>query len=107
NGGWMGGAEELGLRGDVVQALENATLGQTGAKGGACPAVGATQYLPRIIGERLAREMIFCARRFPAKEAVEIGLINKCVPQKDLRKETLAGCETIKGHSPQTLRMTK
>ena len=36
-----------------------------------------------------------------------IGLINKCVPQSELRKETLAWCETIKGHSPQTLRMTK
>jgi 1,4-dihydroxy-2-naphthoyl-CoA synthase len=69
--------------------------------------VGATQYLPRIIGERLAREMIFCARRFSAQEAAEIGLINKCVPQSDLRRETLAWCETIKGHSPQTLRMTK
>ncbi len=92
---------------DLVIASENAVLGQTGARVGACPTVGATQYLPRIIGERLAREMIFCARRFTAKEAVEIGLINKCVPQADLRKETLAWCETIKGHSPQTLRMTK
>jgi naphthoate synthase len=82
-------------------------LGQTGAKVGACPTVGATQYLPRIIGERLAREMIFCARRFTAKEAAAIGLINKCVPQKNLLKETLVWCEAMKGHSPQTLRMTK
>src|SRR5262249_620648 len=80
---------------------------QTGARVGACPTVGATQYLPRIIGERLAREMIFCARRFTAREAVAIGLINKCVAQKELKKATLAWCETIKGHSPQTLRMTK
>ncbi len=74
---------------------------------GACPTVGATQYIPRLIGERLAREMIFCARRFPAKEAVEVGLINKCVPQKDLLKETLKWCETMKGHSALTIRMTK
>jgi naphthoate synthase len=91
----------------VVIASENAILGQTGAKVGACPTVGATQYLPRIIGERLAREMIFCARRFSAQEAVEVGLINKCVPQSDLRKETLKWCETMKGHSALTLRMTK
>jgi naphthoate synthase len=107
NGWCMGGGHELALWCDLVIASENAVLGQTGAKVGACPTVGATQYLPRIIGERLAREMIFCARRFTAKEAVEIGLINKCVPQQDLLKETLAWCETIKGHSPQTLRMTK
>jgi len=51
--------------------------------------------------------MIFCARRFTAEEAVGIGLINKCVPQKDLRAETLKWCETMKGHSALTLRMTK
>ena len=79
NGWCMGGGHELALWCDVVIASENAMLGQTGAKVGACPTVGATQYLPRIIGERLAREMIFFARRFSAKEAVEIGLINKCV----------------------------
>jgi 1,4-dihydroxy-2-naphthoyl-CoA synthase len=107
NGWCMGGGHELALWCDLVIASENAVLGQTGARVGACPTVGATQYLPRIIGERLAREMIFCARRFTAKEAVDIGLINKCVPQANLRKETLAWCETIKGHSPQTLRMTK
>ena len=99
NGWCMGGGHELALWCDLVIASENAMLGQTGAKVGACPTVGATQYLPRIIGERLAREMIFCARRFTAKEAEQIGLINKCVPQKDLLKETLVWCETIKGHS--------
>ncbi len=107
NGWCMGGGHELALWCDLVIASENAVLGQTGAKVGACPTVGATQYIPRIIGERLAREMIFCARRFGAKEAVEVGLINKCVPLKDLRKETLKWCETMKGHSALTIRMTK
>jgi dihydroxynaphthoic acid synthetase len=107
NGWCMGGGHELALWCDLVIASENAVLGQTGAKVGACPTVGATQYLPRIIGERLAREMIFCARRFTAKEAAEIGLINKCVPAEELRAETLKWCETIKGHSALTLRMTK
>jgi dihydroxynaphthoic acid synthetase len=107
NGWCMGGGHELALWCDLVIASENAVLGQTGAKVGACPTVGATQYIPRIIGERLAREMIFCARRFGAKEAAEVGLINKCVPQKDLVSETLKWCETMKGHSALTIRMTK
>jgi 1,4-dihydroxy-2-naphthoyl-CoA synthase len=107
NGWCMGGGHELALWCDLVIASENAVLGQTGATVGACPTVGATQYLPRLIGERLAREMIFCARRFGAKEAVEVGLINKCVPQQDLLKETLKWCKAMKGHSSQTLRMTK
>ena len=107
NGWCMGGGHELALWCDLVIASENAVLGQTGAKVGACPTVGATQYIPRIIGERLAREMIFCARRFTGREAVEVGLINKCVPQEDLLTETLKWCETMKGHSALTIRMTK
>ncbi len=107
NGWCMGGGHELALWCDLVIASENAVLGQTGAKVGACPTVGATQYLPRILGERLAREMIFCARRFTAKEAEEVGLINRCVPQDKLLEETLKWCETMKGHSGLTIRMTK
>lgn len=107
NGWCMGGGHELALWCDLVIASDDSVLGQSGAKVGACPTVGATQYLPRIIGERLAREMIFLARRFSATEAVDIGLINKCVPKKDLDAETLAWCETIKSNSSQTIRMTK
>ncbi len=107
NGWCMGGGHELALWCDLVIASEKSMLGQTGAKVGACPTVGATQYLPRIIGERLAREMIFLARRFTAAEAESIGLINKCVPEDRLMAETLAWCDTIKSHSAQTLRMTK
>ena len=67
----------------------------------------ARRSIPRIIGERLAREMIFCARRFTAREAVDVGLINKCVTQEELLPETLKWCETMKGHSALTIRMTK
>ena len=107
NGWCMGGGHELALWCDLVIASDDAMFGQSGAKVGACPTVGATQYIPRIIGERLAREMIFLARTFTAAEAVEIGLINKVVPKASLREETEKWCETIKSHSGQTLRMTK
>ena len=107
HGPCVGGGHELALWCDVVISAEDGVFGQTGAKVAACPTVGATQYLPRIVGERIAREMIFCARTFKAEEAVKIGLINKCVPKRELMAETLKWCETIKGHSSQTLRATK
>src|SRR3970282_125782 len=107
NGWCMGGGHEVALWCDLAIAAQDAVLGQTGARVGACPTVGAPQYLARRIGARLAREMIFCARRFTAKEAVEIGLINKCVPRKALRAETLKWCEAMQGHHALTLRMTK
>jgi dihydroxynaphthoic acid synthetase len=107
NGWCMGGGHELALWCDIVIASDNAIFGQSGAKVGACPTVGATQYIPRIIGERLAREMIFGARRFTAEEAVKIGLINHCVPRDQLRKKTEELCAKIRSHSSQTIRMTK
>ena len=107
NGWCMGGGNELALWCDLVVCSENAVFGQTGAKVGACPTVGATQYLPRVIGERLAREMIFCARTFNGPEAEKIGLANRCVKPEDLAATTLEMCEIIKSHSSQTIRMTK
>ena len=107
NGWCVGGGHELALWCDLVIASERARFGQTGARVGACPTVGATQYLPRLVGERLAREMIFLCRTLSAREAVEAGLINRSVPHDSLLEETVKWCEQIKGYSGQTLRATK
>jgi len=107
NGWCMGAGHEMTLWCDLAIASENAVFGLTGARLGTIPTLGATQYLPRIIGERLAREMIFLARRFNGREAVEIGLINRCVPQKELLAETKKWCNALKGHSPLALRLAK
>ena len=107
NGYCMGGGHELALWCDLVIASDDAVFGQTGARVGACPTVGATQYLPRMIGERLAREMIFLCRTFKAEEAEKIGLINKVVPKARLREATEEWCERLKSFSPQSLRATK
>jgi dihydroxynaphthoic acid synthetase len=101
NGWCMGGGNELALWCDLVIASDDAVFGQTGAR------VGATQYLPRMVGERLAREMIFLCRTLNAQEAVQFGLANKVVPKAELRRATEEWCERIKSYSPQTLRATK
>ena len=107
HGHCMGGGHELALWCDLVISADDGVFGQTGAKVGACPTVGATQYIPRLIGDRLAKEMIFLCRTFPAEEAVKIGLINKVVPKADLRRATEEWCQQMKGYSGQTLRATK
>ena len=107
HGACMGGGHELALWCDLVISAEDGIFGQTGARVGACPTVGATQYIPRLIGDRLAKEMIFLCRTFTADEAVKIGLINKVVPKAKLKEETEAWCQQIKGYSGQTLRATK
>ena len=107
NGFCMGVGHELALWCDLVICSDTAVLGQTGARVGACPTVGATQYLPRIVGERIAREMIFLCRTFTGKEAVDVCLANKCVSQDKLLYETMNWVKQINTYSGQTIRQTK
>ena len=106
--GWcMGGGNEWQLYCDLCIASENAVFGQSGAKVGALPVVGATQYLPLLMGDRRAREMLFLAKRYTAQEAKAAGLINEVVPDGDLEKKTEEWCKTIISHAPATLRSMK
>ncbi len=107
NGWCMGGGNEFNTFCDLAIASDRARFGQTGAKVGACPVVGATQYLPLFIGERKAKEMIFLCQQYTAQEALEMGLVNKVVPHERLEEETLAWCRTILSFAPTTLRSTK
>jgi naphthoate synthase len=107
NGWCMGGGNEIQLMCDLTIASERAVFGQTGAKVGACPVVGATQYLPRLVGDKKAKEIIFLCDRYTAQQAVEMNLINRVVPHDELRAATEEWCQRILSHSPQTIRFTK
>jgi enoyl-CoA hydratase/carnithine racemase len=106
-GACVGGGHELMLWCDLVIASEDSIFGQTGAKVGACPTVGATQYIAKLIGERRAKEMIFLCKRYSGKEAAEIGLANESVRAVDLLERVEAIVQQIKGYSSQTIRATK
>lgn len=103
----VGGGHELMLWCDLVVTAEDATFGQTGARVGACPTVGATQYIAKLIGERRAKEMIFLCKTYTGKEAAEIGLANIAVPREELRSTVEKVCRQIIGYSSATLRATK
>lgn len=106
-GACVGGGHELMLWTDLVIASEDSIFGQTGARVGACPTVGATQYIGKLIGERRAKEMIFLCKRYSGKEAAEIGLANEAVPASELLARVEAVVGEIKGYSSQTIRATK
>jgi len=103
----VGGGHELMLWCDLVITADDATFGQTGARVGACPTVGATQYIAKLIGERRAKEMIFLCKTYTGKEAAEIGLANISVPREELRSKVEEVCRQIVGYSSATIRATK
>lgn len=92
---------------DLSIASANAVLGQVGPSVGSFDAGFGTAYLTRLIGERKAREMWFLCRQYTAEQALNMGLINRVVPQDKLEEEVDAWCEEILKMSPTALRVTK
>ncbi len=103
----LGGGHELHLMCDLTIAAESAKFGQTGPTVGSVPIWGGTQMLPRIVGEKKAREIIFLCKRYSAADAEKMGLINTVVPDAKLEEETLAWCKRILEMSPQALGIAK
>lgn len=106
-GACVGGGHELMLWCDLVITADDAIFGQTGARVGACPTVGATQYIAKLIGERRAKEMIFLCKRYSGAEAADIGLANMSVAADELLTTVEGVVAQIRGYSSQTIRATK
>lgn len=107
NGYAVGGGDEIHLMCDLTIASENAIFGEVGTRVGTPPVWGATQLLPRLIGDKRAREVIYLGRRYSAHEAYELGLVNKVVPLAELDAEVDKWCKEILARSPQALRISK
>ncbi|MBI4564571.1 MAG: enoyl-CoA hydratase/isomerase family protein [Planctomycetes bacterium] len=80
NGMAIGGGNESQLACDLTVAAEHAVLGQVGTSVGSVACGGATQWLPLVVGDKRAREMLFLNGRIPARRALEWGLVNAVVP---------------------------
>ena len=78
------GGLELVMVCDLAIAAEDAKLSDQHANRGLVPAGGATQRLPRLIGIRKAKELLFTGDRISPAEAERLGLINKVAPADKL-----------------------
>ena len=103
----VGGGNELQMLCDLTVASDDSKFGQAGPKMGSVPVWWGTQLLPRIVGERRAREIVMLCEQIPAPEAVRIGLINKAVPAEELDAAVDAWCARLLSLSPQALRVAK
>lgn len=107
NGYAIGGGHELHLMCDLTIASDRAVFGQVGPRVGSVPIWGATQLLPRIVGEKKAREIIYLCLQYSAVEAMEMGMVNKVVPHEDLYNEVDDWCQQLLDKSPRSLRIAK
>ena len=107
NGAAYGGGCELVAAFDFAYASEKAVFAQTETKIGIIPGIGGTQNLARAVGERRAKELIFSAKPFSAKQALEWGLVNAIFPSKHLLRETIKICSLITKNAPIAIKEAK
>jgi len=88
NGFAVGGGNVLQMVCDITIASDTATFRQVGPMMGSFDAGYGTWYLEDLVGKKRAKEMWFSNPKIPAKQALEMGLINRVVPAADLRAET-------------------
>jgi cyclohexa-1,5-dienecarbonyl-CoA hydratase len=87
DGAAFGGGCELVAASDIVIASERARFGQPEIKLGVFPPVAAV-LLPRIIGDKRARELMLTGELIDAAEAARLGLVNYVVPREQLAQKT-------------------
>jgi enoyl-CoA hydratase len=107
NGYALGGGCELAMACDMIVASENARFGQPEIIVGLIPGGGGTQRLPRLIGEKRARELIYTGDIINAKEAERLGLVNKVVPADKLDETLNELLQKLLNRSPALLKIAK
>jgi enoyl-CoA hydratase len=103
-GAALGSGVEIAAACDFIVATPDAVFGTPEALRGT---VGATQRLPRIVGKRLAKDMMFTGRRLSAVEALAAGLVSRIVPADKLEHELANISQAVMVAAPKALRLAK
>jgi len=103
----VGGGNELQMACDLSVMVDHAFIRHVGLEHGSVPAGGATQWLPIMVGERRAREIILLCDEIPAAQAAEWGLVNWAVPEAGLDAKVDEVVEKLVRKLPQTTRYAK
>lgn len=69
--------------------------------------VGATQRLPRIVGRRMAKELLFTGRLVAAEEARQLGLVNHVFEPQEFEARVMGIAQQIAAANPLTVSLTK
>jgi enoyl-CoA hydratase/3-hydroxyacyl-CoA dehydrogenase len=96
----FGGGCEVAMACDVRIAAEAAVFGQPEIKLGIIPGFGGTQRLARLIGPNKALEMNLVGDAILSEEALELGLVNRVVPDQELFETALMWGKKLAAQAP-------
>lgn len=107
NGMTVGGGNELNLACDLAVAADDVVLRHVGPSRGSVPAGGATQWMPIVVGDRRAREVLLLNQPFSAQQALDWGWLNRVVPRTELDAAVDELCDELLAKLPEIVRGTK
>jgi enoyl-CoA hydratase/carnithine racemase len=107
NGAAFAGGLELALCCDFAYASKTARFALTEVTRGIMPGGGGTQNLPRTIGERRAKEVIFTGQPFSAEDALAWGVVNRLCEPGEVLTEVLKTAQAICDNAPLSVRQAK
>jgi enoyl-CoA hydratase len=103
----LGGGAELAYACDLRICTTRTFFGQPEVRLGIIAGAGATYRLPRLVGEGLAKELLFTGRRMPAEEALAVRLVSRVVEPGELLTTAHGVLDQVGKGSPLALRLTK
>lgn len=106
NGPAVGGGSELAAIGDVVVATPRAKFAQPEVTIGMFPPLAAT-VLPHLIGPKQALELVLTGETVTAERALELGMVNRVVPEEKLAATVSQLSNQIAAQSGPVLAMAK
>jgi enoyl-CoA hydratase/carnithine racemase len=107
NGPAAGLGADLALCCDFIMASEAASFVMSFVLRGLVPDGGGMYFLPRRIGLRKAKELIFTGRRLGADEMLSIGVADRLVAPNALLPEAIRWAGELSQHSPTALALAK
>ncbi len=106
-GAAAGAGLSIALSADLRVASENALLVTAFANVGASGDFGMSWFLPRIVGEARAKELMFTSPRLSAAEALDLGMVNKVFPQDNFSDHAMNYCQDLATRAPIAIRYIK
>jgi len=107
NGPAAGGGVGLALACDLRIASESASLGLVFHRLGLHPDFGTSWFLPRLAGSAAALELLWTPKMLPAARCLELGLVNRVVPDERLHHEAAAWAARLAALPPIAARLAK
>lgn len=107
NGFALGGGCEIAMACDIRYASNRAKFGQPEVGLGIIPGFSGTYRLPKLVGQGMAKELIYSAKVIRADEALRIGLVNAIFEPEELMSAAVALAEQILKNAPIAVSLAK